>query len=82
MKHTRRKVDGAKLREIRQDRYGLSQIGLAKALGLTRDTVSRWENGECQPSPARLLELARLLAADLDEFTTRVPDERPLRRAA
>lgn len=76
MTHTRRKLDGPKLREIRQDRLGLSQAGLARALKLTRDTVSRWETGECQPTPASLLKLAQFLDVSLDEFTYREPDRR------
>jgi transcriptional regulator with XRE-family HTH domain len=71
MTHTRRKLDGAKLRELRQDRYALSQVGLARAVGVTRKTVARWENGEFQPSYAKLLELARVLRLPLDAFSTR-----------
>lgn len=75
MTHTRRVLDGAKLREIRQDHLGLSQAEMGKTLGVTRKTVARWEGGAFQPSYAMLLRLAQTLDTDLDTFSTRVPVE-------
>ena len=48
----------------RREELGLAQERLAAELGVTQQTVSRWENGMALPRPARLLALARIL--DLD----------------
>ena len=37
------KIDGAKIRAIRESK-GLTQLYLATAVGVTTDTISRWEN--------------------------------------
>lgn len=41
---------------------GLSQEKLAEALGVSRNTISRWERGECSPNAAKMAELERMLA--------------------
>lgn len=41
---------------------GLSQEKLAEALGVSRNTISRWERGECSPNVAKMAELERMLA--------------------
>lgn len=43
-------------------KLGLSQEKLAEALGVSRNTVSRWELGEFSPSAENLAALERLLA--------------------
>jgi len=48
-------VDGAELRK-RREALGLSQIELARQLGVDNGTVSRWERGELNCHP--LLSLA------------------------
>jgi transcriptional regulator with XRE-family HTH domain len=50
-------VTGRKLHAIRQ-RLGLTQAALAEAIGVTSNTVARWERGEMAISEpaARLLE--------------------------
>jgi transcriptional regulator with XRE-family HTH domain len=37
---------------------GLTQEALASALGVSSDTVSRWESGQSQPEAPQMLELA------------------------
>ncbi len=51
--------DGARVRALRS-RLGLTQAGLAAALGVRQQTVSEWETGQYRPRGAsvRLLELA------------------------
>jgi transcriptional regulator with XRE-family HTH domain len=46
--------------EIKERRLslGLTQGGLAEALGVALNTVSRWELGTSRPEGARMLELA------------------------
>lgn len=46
--------------EIRAYRQtlGLTQEALATALGVSPDTVSRWESGHAQPESPQMLELA------------------------
>jgi DNA-binding transcriptional regulator YiaG len=38
-------MDGKKIRAIRS-RFGLTQVGLAKLLGVTPTSLARWERGE------------------------------------
>ena len=54
---------GANVRR-RRERRGLSQAGLAAALGRDRSTVSRWEAGERLPTVPALLALARALGCE------------------
>lgn len=56
-------------------RLGLSQEKLAEALGVSRNTISRWERGEFNPTADKLAALERLLAqlegrADAPEETS------------
>ncbi len=53
---------------------GLSQEKLAEALGVSRNTISRWERGECSPHADKLAELERMLA-QLE--TPTVPEDTP-----
>lgn len=47
-------------------RQGLSQIDLADALGVSRQTVSKWETGAALPSAENLLALSRLYGVPVD----------------
>lgn len=49
---------------LRREERGLGQEQLAVALGVTQQTVSRWEKGLAQPRPARLVRLAEVLECD------------------
>ncbi|MBO4352579.1 MAG: helix-turn-helix domain-containing protein [Eggerthellaceae bacterium] len=57
------------LPKLRQDK-NLTQQELAEKLFVTRQAVSRWENGETTPS----IDMAKLIAAVLDEPVARVLD--------
>lgn len=56
--------------------HNLTQVELAKALDVTKQTVSNWENDNIQPSIDMLIKLAdffgvttdRLLGRDLKEY--------------
>lgn len=53
-------VSEADVRTVRK-KLGLSQEKLAEKLGVTRNTISRWEVGEVSPSAENLIALSRLL---------------------
>lgn len=50
----------------RREELGLGQAELAERVGVTQQTISRWENGEVIPPPKRLAKVARALDLDLD----------------
>lgn len=45
---------------------GWSQVEVAKRLGVTKQTVSNWENGNIQPSIEMLVRLAKLFNISTD----------------
>ena len=47
-------------------RAGMSQIDLADALGVSRQSVSKWETGEANPEIAKLPQLAAVLGVSTD----------------
>ena len=47
-------------------RCQMTQEFEAEALGVSRQTVSKWENGSAGPSTTNLLALAKLLSDDKD----------------
>ena len=49
-------------------RSGLSQEALAEKLGVSRQTVSRWELGTAQPEIGSLLPLCRLFGVSAEEL--------------
>src|SRR5579862_2756191 len=52
----------------RRKSMGLSQEGLAEAVGVDRSTVVRWEAGETEPQPWARPRLARVLAVSAEEL--------------
>lgn len=55
------------IRELRMAR-NLSQVDLAKALGVTKQSVSNWENNNIQPSIDMLIHLARFFSVSTDSL--------------
>lgn len=49
-------------------RAGLTQEGLAEALEVSRQAVSKWESGQTMPESEKLLPLAELLDCSLDQL--------------
>ena len=62
-----------RLAALRRER-GYSQEGLAAALGVSRQAVSKWERGESSPDTDNLIALARLYQISLDELLLHAPD--------
>ena len=56
-----------KLYELRRA-AGLSQEELAERLNVSRQAVSKWENGAAQPELSKLVELSRLYGVSVDEL--------------
>lgn len=54
-----------RIRELRCSR-GWSQVELAKKLGLTKQTVSNWENDNIQPSIEMLMRLSKVYGVSTD----------------
>ena len=70
-------IDGEVIRRIREDSR-LTQLYVAKVVGVTTDTVSRWENNR-YPTIRRdnALKLAEALEVDLADILKQDPGESP-----
>lgn len=53
---------------------GHNQSSIAKALGVSRETVSQWFKQEKYPRPDKLLKLARLLALTFSDLVIKHPE--------
>jgi DNA-binding XRE family transcriptional regulator len=60
------------LYELRR-KQGLSQEQLAERIGVSRQTVSKWEGGQSTPDLERLLALAECYGISLDELVGKAP---------
>ena len=54
------RIEEARLKE------GISQAQLARMLGVTKETVSRWESGDKEPTPEHLRDLTIVLKVSGD----------------
>lgn len=54
-----------KIRSIRMSR-NMSQVELAKKLGVTKQSVSNWENDNIQPSIDMLIKLTEVFSVSAD----------------
>ncbi len=66
-----------KLRQLRKQK-NLSQEKIADLLGVSRQSVSKWENGLSQPDTNNLIRLAEILEVSLDELTGITSESQPL----
>src|SRR5574344_1437819 len=48
---------------------GLSQLELAKPVGVCKQAVQKWESGDSVPRPKRLQKIAEVLNAKIAEFS-------------
>lgn len=62
---------GERIFELRKQR-NISQVQLAKALGVSRQAVSKWENDQATPDMENLIHLADLLVTDTEYLATGV----------
>lgn len=69
-----RKSLGEVLKEHRT-RCGMTQEFVAESLGVSRQAVSKWENGTADPSTSNLLKLAKLYDVKAEELIRAVQHE-------
>ncbi len=60
---------GQRIAALRKER-NISQFQLAKAMEVSRQAVSKWENGQSTPDPTKMIKLAEFLNTDLEYLTT------------
>lgn len=56
--------------KARRTAANYTQEYVAEALGISRQAVSKWENGTSEPSTANLMALAKLYGVSVDELLT------------
>ncbi|MGW8161763.1 MAG: helix-turn-helix domain-containing protein, partial [Desulfobulbales bacterium] len=62
------KIDGSRVRRLRESK-GLTQLYIATVVGVTTDTISRWENRRYPAiKEENALKLAEALEVSLEEF--------------
>ena len=54
-----------------REALGITQEELAEKLDVSRQAVSKWENGTSDPSTANLMALAKLYGLSVDELLRR-----------
>ena len=57
--------------KLRREERGLSQDEVAKAIFVSRQTVSNWENDKTYPDVQSLLLLSQLFGISIDELIRR-----------
>ena len=65
-----------KIVTLRKSR-GLSQEALAEQLGISRQAISRWEQGSAQPDEGNLFQLSRLFQVSADYLLDDALDQPP-----
>ena len=66
-----------KLIQRRKER-GMTQEELADRLSVSRQTVSKWENGDCMPDADKFIRLSDILEISLDELAGREVEVEPI----
>lgn len=64
------------LRKLRAE-CGISQMEAAERLGVSRQTIHRWEHGEAAPSMENLRGMASLYGVTVDALLNGTPEKRP-----
>jgi len=65
---------GERITELRKER-NMSQVQLAKAMDVSRQAVSKWENDTSAPDTLRLIQLADALDTDVEYPATGNPSK-------
>ena len=60
---------GERITELRKEQ-NMSQVQLAKILSVSRQAVSKWENGLAVPDSSKLIQIAEVLDTDIEYLTT------------
>lgn len=60
---------GERITELRKQK-NISQNQLAKALAVSRQAVSKWENSQAIPDSLKMIKLAEFLETDIEYLTT------------
>ena len=66
---------GEKIAALRRE-HKLSQEALGEKLGLSRQAVSKWENGTSDPSTSNLCALAKLYGIPVEELLHETQEEK------
>lgn len=62
----------------RRKEKGMTQEELAERLSVSRQTVSKWENGDCMPDADKFIRLSDILEISLDELAGREVEVEPI----
>lgn len=68
--------------QLARTQLHLTQEYLAENIGVSRQAISRWENGQAQPSARNMVKIAALLNVTVDQLTGAAPLEPPASTAA
>lgn len=60
---------GERISQLRKEQ-NISQVQLAKALDISRQAVSKWENDQTAPDTIKLIQLADVLNTDVEYLAT------------
>ncbi len=60
--------------KARRTGCGMTQEFVAERLGVSRQAVSKWENGTSDPSTANLLALAKLYGVSVEELLSQTEE--------
>ena len=60
---------GQRITELRKQQ-NISQLQLAKDLGISRQAVSKWENGQSLPDTEKMIQLAEILDTDIEYLSS------------
>lgn len=52
----------------KREEANVSQVELAKAIGVTQATISYWENNKTVPNAIQLLKLSKILKCEIREL--------------
>jgi len=66
-----RKTIGETLKELRTER-NMTQEFVAENLGVSRQAVSKWENGTSEPSTTNLIAIAKLYGIEPEELLKKI----------